>query len=204
MKRCFDIVVSGVALLFLFPVLVMIAVAVRLDSFGPAFYKGIRVGRNDELFRIAKFRTMIVNAERLGGPSTASNDPRITRLGKFLRKHKLDELPQLINVFKGEMSLVGPRPEVPSEVLTYSAKERELLSVRPGITDWASLQFRDEGQILKGSSDPHQAYRDNIRPEKVRLGLQYIHQHSFATDLKILVDTAIVLILAGIRGRTAD
>jgi lipopolysaccharide/colanic/teichoic acid biosynthesis glycosyltransferase len=196
-KRVFDVSLATVGLFLLSPVLLGIAIAVRLDSFGPAFYRGRRAARGGAPFSILKFRTMIVGAENLGGPSTASNDPRITRVGKFLRKYKLDEFPQLINVLRGEMSLVGPRPEVLSEVERYSPEERELLTVRPGITDWASLRFSDEGQILEGSSDPHQAYREKIRPEKIKLGLQYVRQRSLRTDLRILIETTRTVIGGG-------
>lgn len=190
MKRFFDFALAAVFLCVLWPLLLVIAMAVKFDSFGPALYRGSRAGFQGRPFWILKFRTMVVGAERLGGPSTANDDPRITRLGRFLRKYKLDEFPQLINVFTGEMSFVGPRPEVFSEAQTYSTEERELLSVRPGITDWASLRFRDEGRILAGSADPHQAYRERIRPEKIRLGLQYVRRRSFLTDLSILFETA--------------
>lgn len=138
---------------------------------------------------------MIPAADKLGGPSTPTNDPRITRIGRWLRRYKLDELPQLLNVLRGEMSLVGPRPEVLSEVAAYSAEERALLSVLPGMTDWASLRFSNEGDILMGSCNPHQAYREKIRPEKVRLGLKYVHQHSFLIDLEILASTITVIVL---------
>jgi transketolase len=132
---------------------------------------------------------MVVDAEKLGGPSTSDDDPRVTKVGKPLRRYKLDELLQLLNVVKGEMSLVGPRPEVPLEADFYTPQERELLSVRPGITDWASIRFRNEGEILKGSSDPHQAYREKIRPEKIRLGLEYVKRHSLWVDLRIILAT---------------
>lgn len=172
----------------------MLALAVKLDSSGPALYRGSRAGLGGTPFFMLKLRTMVVNADKLGGPSTASDDPRVTRVGRLLRKYKLDELPQLINVLTGKMSFVGPRPEVISEVQTYSAEERELLTVRPGITDWASLHFPNEGEILAGSSDPHQAYRATIRPEKMRLGLRYVQQRSFLIDLKIILQTAGVLL----------
>lgn len=175
----------------------MIGLAVKFDSFGPALYRGTRAGFQGQPFFILKFRTMVVGADKLGGPSTANDDPRITHLGRFLRKYKLDEFPQLINVVAGEMSFVGPRPEVLSEVQTYSAEERELLAVRPGITDWASLRFRDEGRILAGSDNPHRTYLETIRPEKIKLGLQYVRQHSFLCDLVILIETAKAIV--GIR-----
>jgi len=190
MKRLFDLTLAGIGLCLLWPLLLVIALAVKFDSFGPALYRGSRAGLQGQPFLILKFRTMVVGADKLGGPSTANDDPRITRFGRFLRKYKLDEFPQLVNVFAGEMSFVGPRPEVLSEVQAYSAEERELLTVRPGITDWASLRFRDEGGVLAGSNDPHQAYREKIRPEKIKLGLQYVRRHSFLTDLVILLQTA--------------
>ncbi len=188
-KRIFDDVVSLGGLVVLFPLLVAIAVLIKVDSRGPIFYRGARVGRFGNTFRIFKFRTMVADAENLGGPSTAEDDPRITGIGKFLRRYKLDELPQLINVLKGEMSLVGPRPEVMDEVLLYSEEEKHLLDVRPGITDWASIRFRNEGEILRGSFDPHQAYREKIRPEKIRLGLEYVRNQSLWTDCRILTHT---------------
>jgi len=189
LKRCFDIFASVLGLLFLLPFLLALAVVIKLDSRGPVFYRGLRGGRFGKPFRIFKFRTMVHNAEKIGGPSSAADDPRITRTGSFLRRYKLDELPQLINVAKGEMSFVGPRPEVFQEVQLYTEKEKRLLEVRPGITDWASIQFRNEGEILRGYADPHQAYREKIRPEKVRLGLEYVNSHSFATDCRIIVQT---------------
>lgn len=188
-KRLFDFISSFIGLILLSPLLVFISLWIRRDSKGPVFYRGLRVGKNGQPLRIFKFRTMVENADKIGGPSSAEDDPRITRIGKFLRKYKLDELPQLMNVLKGEMSLVGPRPEVPSEVATYSEEEKKILSVRPGITDLASLKFHNEGEILKGSSDPHQTYREKIRPEKLRLALHYVHNHSFLTDLKIILKT---------------
>ncbi|MGH9521631.1 MAG: sugar transferase, partial [Terriglobales bacterium] len=138
---------------------------------------------------IYKFRSMVVNADKIGGPSTSADDPRVTRIGAFLRRYKMDELPQLINVFTGEMSFVGPRPEVLDEVSRYTDEEKHLLDVRPGITDWSSIKFRNEGEILRGAVDPHAAYLEKIRPEKVRLGLQYVRERSLITDCRILVQT---------------
>jgi lipopolysaccharide/colanic/teichoic acid biosynthesis glycosyltransferase len=189
LKRCFDVLASVLGLLFFLPFLLALVVVIKLDSPGPVFYRGLRGGRFGKPFRIFKFRTMVHNAEKIGGPSSAADDPRITRTGRFLRRYKLDELPQLINVAKGEMSFVGPRPEVIQEVQLYTEKEKRLLEVRPGITDWASIKFRNEGEILRGYADPHQAYREKIRPEKVRLGLEYVNSHTFATDCKIIVQT---------------
>jgi len=137
---------------------------------------------------------MVVDAEKLGGPSTSDDDPRITRVGKLLRKYKLDELPQLINVLKGEMSIVGPRPEVSMEVETYTNEEKRILNVKPGITDYASLTFHNEGEILKGSDDPHQTYREKIRPEKLKLTLKYVEKQSFWVDLKIIFETIKALV----------
>ena len=189
LNRAIDLSLALAALLPLGPLLLAIALLIKLDDGGPVFYRGVRVGRRGVAFRIYKFRTMVVNADRLGGPSTSDDDPRITRAGRWLRRSKLDELPQLLNVVKGEMSFVGPRPEVAQEVALYSAEERALLSLRPGITDWASIRFRDEGAILRGAADPHEAYRRMIRPEKMRLALEYARTASLATDCKIMVTT---------------
>jgi lipopolysaccharide/colanic/teichoic acid biosynthesis glycosyltransferase len=188
-KRLFDVVVASVGLMLLWPVLVLCALLIKGEDGGPVFFRGIRVGHHGKPFRIAKFRTMVVNADKIGGPSTADDDPRITRIGRVLRKYKLDELPQLINVWTGEMSIVGPRPEVEAEVRLYTAEERLLLSVRPGMTDHASIRFHNEGEILQGSPDPHQTYREKIRPEKMRLGLAYVRHHSLWVDLGIILET---------------
>lgn len=193
-KRVLDVALAGIGLCIVWPLLLLVAFAVKFDSIGPALYRGRRAGLNGYPFDILKFRTMIVDADQIGGPSTAGDDPRITPLGLTLRRYKIDELPQLVNVFLGQMSIVGPRPEVLSEVLNYSAEERQLLTVRPGITDWASLRFRDEGRILAGSPNPHQVYCEKIRPEKVKLGLKYVRQQSLRIDLKILVETMRALI----------
>jgi len=181
-------VLSAVGILAVSPLLAVLAVLTKLDSKGPVFYRGLRAGRWGRPFLILKLRTMVENAEQLGGAETASDDPRITRLGKFLRQYKLDELPQLINVLKGEMSLVGPRPEVLNEVACYTTQEQEVLRLRPGITDWASLKFHHEGEILRGS-DPHRAYHKKVRPEKLRLQLQYVQSHSLLTDIWIICRT---------------
>jgi len=194
LKRTFDIIASLLGLVILSPVMISFIVFIKLDSPGPVFYRGERVGRYGRTFRIFKFRTMAADAEKTGGPSTASDDPRITRFGAFLRRYKMDELPQLINVLKGEMSIVGPRPEVPMEVETYTSEQRRILEVRPGITDWASLTFHNEGEILRGSRDPHQVYREKIKPEKLRLALKYIDERSFLTDMKIILETILTLV----------
>lgn len=194
-KRIFDVIVSAIGLIILSPLMLIIAYLIEKEDGGPVFYRGVRVGRYGKPFRIYKFRTMVVDAEKLGGPSTADDDPRITRIGRVLRKYKLDELPQLINVLKGEMSLVGPRPEVKFYVDMLSEEERELiLSVRPGITDWASLWNPDEGAVLAGSDDPEKTYMEKIRPTKVKLQLKYVKECSFWTDLKIIFLTILTVI----------
>jgi len=195
MKRLFDFTVSAMALVFLSPLFLLIAAFLRAASGGPVFYSGKRVGLRGKVFKMHKFRTMVPDAEQLGGSCTSADDPRITRLGSWLRRCKLDELPQLLNVFLGEMSLVGPRPEVPEYVELFTSEERAILSVRPGITDWASIWDCDEGQALAGSSNPERIYFESIRPEKIRLQLEYVRRRSFVTDLVILFETLRVLIL---------
>ncbi len=189
-KRLFDIIFSLSGLILTSSLFLVIAVLIKLESPGPVFYRGVRVGRDGKLFRIFKFRTMVKNAEKMGGPSTAADDPRLLKIGKFLKKYQLDELPQLINVLKGEMSLVGPRPEVPFYVNMMSDGERKIiLSVRSGMTDYASLWNFREGEILKGSADPEKAYVEKIRPEKIRLQMKYVKNRSFLLDLKIIIKT---------------
>ena len=186
LKRIFDLVASGLGLVVLSPLLILLAILVKMDSPGPVLYRGIRVGRGGTTFRMLKFRTMVPDAERIGASSTAEGDQRATRIGAVLRRWKMDELPQLINVFRGDMSLVGPRPQVRWAVDLYTEEERALLEVRPGITDYASLLFSNEGEILKGAVDPDQAYLDLIAPRKIRLGLKYVHTRSFWVDLKLI------------------
>jgi lipopolysaccharide/colanic/teichoic acid biosynthesis glycosyltransferase len=194
MKRQLDILFSTIGLLLSSPLLLSLMVRIRTEDGGAVFYRGLRIGLHGQPFRIFKFRTMVVNADRMGGPSTADDDPRITRIGKKLRKYKLDELPQLINVFLGDMSLVGPRPEVPHYVNMYTDEEKAILTVRPGITDWASLWNPDEGAILAGSPDPEKAYMEKIRPEKIRLQLKYVRERSFWTDIQIIFLTLKIII----------
>lgn len=194
MKRVFDIICSAVGLGFLSALLLGIAWSIHREDGGPVFYRGERIGLHGKPFRIFKFRTMVVNADRIGGPSTPDDDPRITRIGRRLRKHKLDELPQLFNVFLGDMSLVGPRPEVKCYIDMFTLEEKAILSVRPGITDWASIWNPDEGSILAGAVDPEAAYRELIRPTKVKLQLKYVREQSWATDLQILWETIKVLV----------
>jgi lipopolysaccharide/colanic/teichoic acid biosynthesis glycosyltransferase len=192
LKRLFDILFSFLGLLITSPILLLVAIAIKLDSRGPVFYRGERIGKKGKPFRIFKFRTMVENAERIGGPSTASDDPRLTRIGNFLKKYQIDELPQLINVLKGEMSFVGPRPEVKRYVDMMSQQEKDIiLSVAPGMTDFASLWNFHEGEILKGSSDPEKTYMDKIRPEKIRLQIEYVKKRSFLLDLKLITKTVL-------------
>ncbi len=189
-KRSFDIIFSFLGLTWVAFLLITTAILIKLDSPGPVFYRGVRVGKGGKLFRIFKFRTMVPNAEKLGGPSTAGDDPRLTKLAPFLKKYQLDELPQLINVLKGDMSLVGPRPEVQMYVDMMSEEERKsICSIRPGMTDWASLWNFHEGETLQSSSDPERTYLEKIRPEKIRLQLKYAKEHSFWVDLKIIFQT---------------
>jgi lipopolysaccharide/colanic/teichoic acid biosynthesis glycosyltransferase len=194
LKRAFDFLSSLIGLTLVSPALLTIAILIKKEDSGAVFYRGVRVGRFGKPFRIFKFRTMVVNAEKLGGPSTADDDPRITKIGKFIRKFKLDELPQLINVLKGEMSIVGPRPEVQVYVDMFIEEERPILSVRPGITDWASIWNPDEGAILAGCPDPEKMYMEKIRPEKIRLQLKYVREQSFWNDLKIIAQTIVAII----------
>jgi lipopolysaccharide/colanic/teichoic acid biosynthesis glycosyltransferase len=203
-KRLFDVVFSWVGLLVLFPLTLVIAILMKLSSPGPLLYAGTRIGQFGKPFRLLKFRTMVVNADKIGGPSTADDDPRVTAVGSILRRYKLDEIPQLINVLKGEMSFVGPRPEVASEVALYTPEQRQLLNVVPGITDWASMTFHNEGEILKGSSDPHQTYQQKIRPEKIRLGLEYVKKRSFWVDLQILIGTLELLVRTRAKGHATE
>lgn len=188
-KRIFDIISSLTVLILLSPVLLVIAILIKLDSPGPVFYRGVRVGRNGKIFSTFKFRTMVTGAEKKGGPSTADDDPRITRIGKVLRKYKLDETPQLFDVLRGEMSIVGPRPEVKHYVDMFTEEEKAILGVRPGITDWATLWNPDEGALLAGSPDPERTYMEKVRPEKVKLQLKYVKERSFSADLKIILLT---------------
>lgn len=189
LKRLFDIAFSSIGLIVFSPVLFSIAILIKLEDGGPILYPGVRVGKYGLRFKIFKFRTMLVNADKVGGSSTADNDPRITKIGRILRKYKLDELPQLINVLIGQMSLVGPRPDVPYYVEMFTDEEKAILSVSPGITDWATLWNPDEGSILAGSPDPDKTYMEKIRPEKIRLQLEYVRNRSFWIDLKIIFQT---------------
>jgi len=185
-KRIFDIILSGIGLVVLSPVILVIAIIIKRTSLGPVFYRGERTGLHGKSFRIFKFRSMIVDAEKTGVSSTSQEDTRVTPIGRFVRKTKLDEIPQLINVFIGDMSLVGPRPEVKKFTDMYTEDEKVLLSIRPGITDYASIWNSDEATLLAGSADPDKDYLEKIRPEKIRLQLKYFKEQSLITDMKIL------------------
>ena len=192
-KRIFDFVAASTGLVLLAPLFAVAAVLVKLDSRGPVFFRQQRVGIHGRIFRIFKFRTMTVGAEK-EGQITVGHDPRVTRVGRVLRRFKLDELPQLLNVVRGEMSLVGPRPEVPRYVAQYPAEVREaVLSVRPGITDWASIEFKDENAILGKAVDPERSYIETILPIKLGYYVRYVHERSFGMDLKIIFSTILAI-----------
>jgi lipopolysaccharide/colanic/teichoic acid biosynthesis glycosyltransferase len=189
LKRAFDIAFSAVLLVLLAPVLLVFAIAVATTSPGGAFFRQQRVGRNGRLFRLLKFRSMRPGSEAQGQLTIGGRDPRITGVGRFLRKTKLDELPQLWNVLVGDMSVVGPRPEVPRYVALYSAEQRAVLHVRPGITGMASLDYIDENELLARSADPEKAYITEVMPAKLALDLRYVRERSFALDLRIIAVT---------------
>jgi lipopolysaccharide/colanic/teichoic acid biosynthesis glycosyltransferase len=189
-KRIFDIVFSFFGLILVSPILLTVSILIKKESPGPAFYFGERIGKGGRAFRMYKFRSMVMNADKIGGPSTAADDPRLLKIGKVMKKYQLDELPQFINILKGEMSFVGPRPEVPSEVATYDEETRKIiLSVKPGLTDLATLENVHEGEILKGEKDPHEAYRRLIQPQKLKLAKEYAKTRSFWLDIKIILKT---------------
>jgi lipopolysaccharide/colanic/teichoic acid biosynthesis glycosyltransferase len=193
LKRALDLAVSAIAIFLLSPVFVVVALLIRLDSKGPAFYRGTRIGQHGIPFRMWKFRTMHINSEKRG-ITTGQNDPRVTRIGKLLREHKIDELPQLINVLKGEMSLVGPRPDFEEHTSAYRGDEKLILTVRPGITDYASLRFHNLAELI-GSEDPHRVYLEKFRAEKTRLRLAYVKRRSLGEDLRILFRTLMRVVL---------
>ena len=194
LKRLMDIAISGCALAVLWPVLLLIALAIKIDDPGPVFYRQVRVGRNGKEFRIFKFRTMVVDADKKGLSITVGRDSRITRMGAFLRKTKLDELAQLINVFTGEMSFVGPRPEVPKYVDMYTPYQRQVLLVRPGITDYASIAYRNENDMLAASDDPEKMYIEKIMPDKIELNMKYLREISPIADIRLILSTIIAVI----------
>jgi len=192
-KRTLDIVVSATALLLLLPLLLILGAAVAVSSPGGAFFRQVRVGKGGKEFRLLKFRTMRPGSEAQGQITVGGKDPRITGIGYFLRKSKMDELPQLINVVLGDMSIVGPRPEVPKYVALYTKEQREVLSVRPGITSAASIAYMDENEILGKSTDPDRTYIEEVMPAKLALDLEYVQRRSFVRDLSIIGRTAIGL-----------
>ena len=197
-KRLFDLLLSSLGLILLAPLLLAVAAWIKLDSPGPVFFRQERVGRFGVPFRIHKFRTMRHDAASNGRQITVGADARITRAGALLRKGKLDELPQLIDVLRGAMSIVGPRPEVPRYVAIYPAELRDkVLSVRPGITDFASVQFRDEGALLASADDPEREYTEVVLPQKLRLAAQYVDQATMATDLRLIGLTLKTLLTHG-------
>jgi len=190
LKRSFDIVSSAVGLVLLAPIFVIVALWIRFDSKGPVLFRQIRVGLNGKTFSILKFRTMVIDAEKKGLQVTVGRDPRITVSGNFLRRSKLDELPQLLNVLIGEMSVVGPRPEVPEYMNEYASDVRAaILSVRPGITDKASIEYTNEAEILAKSEDPRAAYINEVMPIKAQYYLEYVKNNSFGSDLVIIFQT---------------
>jgi lipopolysaccharide/colanic/teichoic acid biosynthesis glycosyltransferase len=188
-KRGFDFLVALIAVILVSPVLLVLAAIIKISSPGPVFYRGVRIGRYGVPFRIFKFRTMVTNAEKLGGSATAEDDPRVTPIGRFIRRNKLDEFPQFMNVLVGDMSLVGPRPEVKKYVDMYTAEEKTILDLRPGITDWASIWNSNEAAVLEGSTDPEKTYEELIRPTKLALQLFYARKNSLIVDVKILFHT---------------
>jgi lipopolysaccharide/colanic/teichoic acid biosynthesis glycosyltransferase len=188
-KRCFDLWWTVLGLVLLCPLFLLIALVIWLDDRGPVFYRQVRVGRNGMPFRIWKFRTMTVNADRIGAALTVGRDPRITRIGHWLRASKLDELPQLFNVLTGEMSLVGPRPEVPDYVAHYTTEQQPVLVLIPGITDPASITYRDESEVLGAAEDPQRLYLQEIMPAKIRLNLDYAERANVFTDFTVILHT---------------
>jgi lipopolysaccharide/colanic/teichoic acid biosynthesis glycosyltransferase len=199
MKRAIDLTLAIPGLILVSPLLAAAAVAIKLESPGPGFYRGVRVGRDGRQFRIVKLRSMSADADQSGPAVTSADDPRVTRVGGFLRRTKLDELPQLWNVIRGEMSLVGPRPEHPDFIRHYTAEQRRVLSVRPGITSKTSLRFHDEERIL-AEQGGESAYTDALLPQKLALDLEYVERHSVGGDLRILGETFVFAISRWFRG----
>lgn len=194
MKRLFDIVASGLGLIVLSPLFVVLAIWIKCDSKGPVFYRQVRVGRGNKDFRIFKFRSMRVGADKGSLVTIGGHDPRVTRSGYFIRKFKFDELPQLINVLVGDMSLVGPRPEVRHYVNYWTPEQMHVLDVRPGITDPVSIKFRNENELMEKAEDPEKYYIEVIMQEKIRLYLEYVEKHSFWYDLGLIFKTFWVIV----------
>ena len=194
MKRLFDIVASGLGLIVLSPLFLILAIWIKLDSKGPVFYRQVRVGRHNKDFRIFKFRSMRKGADKGSLVTIGGRDPRVTKSGYWIRKFKLDELPQLINVFIGDMSLVGPRPEVRHYVDYWTPEQMHVLDVRPGITDPASIKFRNENELMEQAEDPEKFYIEVIMQEKIKLYLEYVEKHNFFYDLGLIFKTFFVII----------
>ena len=193
-KRAMDIVLSACALAVLWPLLLLIALAIWIDDPGPVFYRQVRVGRNGKTFRIFKFRSMVMDADKKGLAITVGRDSRITRVGAVLRKIKLDELAQLLNVLLGQMSFVGPRPEVPKYVELYTPYQRQVLLVRPGITDYASIAYRNENDLLAGAPNPETMYIEQIMPDKIELNMKYLREISPLADIRLILKTIVAVI----------
>jgi len=193
MKRLFDIISSLVGLIFISPIFPVVPILIKLDSKGPVFFKQWRIGKDGKQFKIYKFRTMVQEADEVGSLITAGNDQRITKIGKLLRRYEIDELPTLMNVLKGDMSIVGPRPEVPKYLHHYDRKYREILSVRPGITDLGTLSFRDEARYLN-AQNYEDIYEKKILPQKLDLYLEYVHHKTFMFDLRIILKTVALIL----------
>ena len=193
-KRAMDIVLSACALAILWPLLLLIALAIWIDDPGPVFYRQVRVGRNGKTFRIYKFRSMVMDADKKGLAITVGRDSRITRVGAVLRKTKLDELAQLLNVLLGQMSFVGPRPEVPKYVELYTPYQRQVLLVRPGITDYASIAYRNENDLLAGAPNPEAMYIEQIMPDKIELNMKYLREISPLADIRLILKTIVAVI----------
>ena len=189
-----DIVLSACALAVLWPLLLLIALAIWIDDPGPVFYRQVRVGRNGKTFRIFKFRSMVMDADKKGLAITVGRDSRITRVGTVLRKTKLDELAQLLNVLFGQMSFVGPRPEVPKYVELYTPYQRQVLLVRPGITDYASIAYRNENDLLAGAPNPEAMYIEQIMPDKIELNMKYLREISPLADIRLILKTIVAVI----------
>ncbi len=193
-KRLFDIFCSSIGLIILSPILLLLALLIKLESKGPVFFLQTRVGLNNTDFKLFKFRSMFMDAEKRGQLTVGMRDPRITRMGYYLRRFKLDELPQLLNVIKGDMSLVGPRPEVRKYVNLYNTKQMQVLTVRPGITDYASIKFINENELLAQANDPEAFYISDIMPQKLELNISYIEQKGFFKDISLILKTFLKII----------
>ncbi|HKG06461.1 MAG TPA: sugar transferase [Pedobacter sp.] len=194
-KRLFDVSLSLTSVIMILPVFIIVAILLKLDSKGAVFYRQVRVGLNEKKFKLLKFRTMYENSDQKGLLTVGDRDMRITRVGYWLRRYKIDELPQLINVLNGDMSFVGPRPEVSKYVELYDSSQKRVLTVKPGITDWASIEFIDESKLLAAAQDPESFYINTIIPQKISQNLKYIDHHSIWIDLKIISYTLVGIVI---------